>query len=627
MALPCTARSLLSGIALVGLVGLVYLPGLGGGFLFDDYQNIVHQPAIRMEALTWAALTDALSAFRHGIGRPIPMLSFALDHLVWGRDPFGYKLSSVAVHAINAALVFALCHRLIRLLPPPGARQPFWTAGAIALVWALHPLQVSTTLYVVQRMEMLSLTFTLLALLAYLAGRTRQREGRRAWPYLAWCPPLVALGLACKETAALFPAYAIALELSLLGFRAATPAQARAIRHAHVAALAGLALVALLLAPYLADETRYAIRDYDAMDRMLTQLRVVPMYLGWILLPRPGAFTFYYDNYPVSTSLLEPIGTLWGGAFLVLLAASALLLRRRSPLFALGTLWFLASHAITSSYLPLELVFEHRNYFSILGVALAVYGLLRMLPEASPRAAMAALAALAIGLGTLTAIRTATWGNPLHLAMQLAQANPGSARASTHLGDEYVLVSRITGDPLFQQLAEKEYERGAALPGASPMPEHGLLLLAASTGRPAKSEWWDSALAKLRSRAIGPQEMAMITSLLDLRVQGQPIDDDRLAEAYVLLVNRMQVPPTQHFAFGLHALVHLGDKALADQLFALAVDHAPDNPQLVEAMVKHLERQGHAEAAGRMRSHARAAAGDRGGAVPGTDGATGSATP
>lgn len=627
MALPCTARSLLAGTTLVCLVFLAYFPGLGGGFLFDDYQNIVHQPAIRMEALTWAALADALSAFQHGIGRPIPMLSFALDHLVWGRDPFGYKLSSVAVHLVNALLVFALCHRLIRILPPPGARQPFWTAGAIALVWALHPLQVSTTLYVVQRMEMLSLTFTLLALLAYLAGRTRQREGRRAWPQLALCLPLVALGLACKETAALFPAYAFALELSLLGFSAASPAQARAIRHTHIAALAGFALAAVLLAPHLADATHYAIRDYDAVDRMLTQLRVVPMYLGWILLPRPTAFTFYYDNYPVSTSLLEPIGTLWGGVFLVLLAVSALLLRKRSPLFALGTLWFLSSHAITSSYLPLELVFEHRNYFSILGVALAAYGLLRMLPAASPRAAMAALAALTIGLGTLTAIRAAAWGDPLHLAMQLAQANPGSARASTHLGDEYVLVSRAARDPLFQQLAEQEYERGARLPGASPMPEHGLLLLAASTGRPAKAEWWDSALAKLRSRAIGPQEMAMITSLLDARVQGRPIDDRRLAEAYVLLVNRMQVPPTQHFAFGLHALVHLGDEALANQLFALAVDHAPGNPQLVGAMVDHLERQGHAEAADRMRSYARATAHDRDGAIPGGDGAPETSTP
>lgn len=598
-------RPLLAGSLLVAVVALAYLPGLGGGFIFDDYQNIVHQPAIKMQEWSRTALGDALLSFRHGIGRPLPMLSFAIDHLIWGEDPFGYKVSSLAIHLANMLLISALTHRVLCLVPAPGVGRPFWPAAAMALIWAVHPLQVSTTLYVVQRMETLSLFFVLLALLAYLAGRTRQMAGRRAWPFLALCLPLVALGLACKETAALFPAYALALELTLLGFRAAARGAARALCLVHAALLVVLAATAALLAPYYTDETFYAIRDFSAADRMLTQLRVVPMYLGWILLPRLGELTFYYDNFPASVSLLQPVSTLWGGIFLLLLVASAVFLRKKAPLYALGVLWFLLSHAITSSYLPLELVFEHRNYFSILGVLLAIYGLLRMMPAPSRHTAPVALAALIVGLTALTVIRTATWGNPLHLATQLAQANPGSARASTHLGDEYVMLSRASHDPLFHQLAEQEYERGARIPGSSPMPEQGLLLLAASTGKPAKIAWWDSALAKLRTRAIGPQEMAMITNLLDLRLQGMPIDDRRLAEAYVLLVNRMRVPPTQHFAFGLHALVYLRDERLAGQLFELAVDNASENARLIEAMAKHLAQEGHHEMADGLASYAR----------------------
>ncbi|WP_146906938.1 hypothetical protein [Arenimonas daejeonensis] len=166
---------------------------------------------------------QALTSFRHGIGRPLPMLSFALDYAFWGGNPLGYKISGLAVHLVNALLVFVLLQRILSLLPGAVVERDRIMAGLIAAAWATHPLQVSTVLYVVQRMETLSLLFVLLALLFYLAGRTRQAEGRRGWPLLAICPPLVALGLACKETAALFPVYALALELTILRFRAHAP--------------------------------------------------------------------------------------------------------------------------------------------------------------------------------------------------------------------------------------------------------------------------------------------------------------------------------------------------------------------------------------------------------------------
>ena len=66
-----------------------------------------------------------------------------------------------------------------RLLQTAGMKtKAVLAAFVIALAWAVHPLQVSSVLYIVQRMEMLVATFTLLALLAYLRGRLAQRNGR-----------------------------------------------------------------------------------------------------------------------------------------------------------------------------------------------------------------------------------------------------------------------------------------------------------------------------------------------------------------------------------------------------------------------------------------------------------------
>ncbi|WP_146906939.1 hypothetical protein [Arenimonas daejeonensis] len=330
------------------------------------------------------------------------------------------------------------------------------------------------------------------------------------------------------------------------------------------------------------------------------------MYLGWIVFPTPGAYLFYYDNFPASTGLLAPATTLTGAILLMLLAASAWWSRHRLPLYALGVMWFLLAHVITSSYLPLELVFEHRNYFAVLGVLLAVFALadlgLRRLPSRSLRTILGFV--LIAGLAGLGMLRSATWGSSLHLAMELAQNNPGSPRASTNLADNYLLMATSGQDTLFLQMAEKEYERAAAIPGASPIPEQGLVILSARRGMPAKPEWWDGIITKLETQPIGPQEMSVVTSLLDLRNQDMPIDDTRLADAYIVLARRMTLPPTQYFAFGLHALVKLGDTRLASQFFELAVDHSGGAPGLAGELAAHLRSEGYPDAASAMDAYA-----------------------
>ena len=597
----------LAALVLVLITALAYWPGLTGGFLFDDYPNIVQQDKVHATDLSLEAMRTAAWTYNGHIGRPIATISFAIDHAFWGLNPWGYKLSGLLVHLANVVLVFLLVRRL---LPLAGTRPESAGAAAfvVALLWAIHPLQVSTVLYVVQRMETLSLTFVLLALMCYVRGRLYQAAGTRAWPWLVACVPLVLVGLMSKETAALFPAYALALELTLLGFAAKNPVTTRALKLVYAAGVvAALVVFFALVLPQYSQPEVYAVRNFTLAERLLTQLRVLPMYLGWIVLPQPASYMFYYDNFPHSQGLLQPMSTLLGGLFITALAGVAFAIRRRMPLMALGIFWFLAAHLITSSVVPLELVFEHRNYFAILGVLLVGADIVRRMPDSEiPRIRQFTMGVLIVGALLLTLIRTAGWGNPLQLAMELAAKNPTSPRASTDLGEQFMIRAGNDATSKFYAMAEAEFERGSRVPNASPMPEQGLIVLAASAGQPAKPEWWDRIVYKLETRAIGPQELSMLTGFLRMRYEGLPLDDGRFADAYLVLVNRMEMPPGQYYAFGEHALRYLGDEALAEGLFKRAVERSSDQPEFVAAMADALATAGHRAQAQAVADHARA---------------------
>lgn len=585
------------GCVLLAVVALVYWPGLSGGFIFDDFPNIVTNSAVHAESLTWESLRTAARAYEPGMyGRPLATVTFAIDYyLGGGKDAWQFKLTGLLVHLINTLIVFWLVRRLLVLCRNDAPRAMIVAAATIALFWAIHPLQVSSVLYVVQRMETLSLTFVLLALLAYVHGRIQQRDGHNGWTWLVASGVLAGIGMLSKETAALFPAYALALELTVLGFEAKSPRTSRALKCLYLAGLVVVLVVFLGWAlPKYAAPGAFANRDFSLDERLLTQLRVLPMYLGQMLLPLPSHLLFYYDNYPKSTGLLDPATTMLGGLFLLGLVATAWHLRRRMPLVALGIFWFFAAHLITSSVFNLELVFEHRNYFALLGVLLALADLVRRIPTRDgPALKYVAVAAVAIAFGSLAVMRSASWGDDLHLATELVARNPDSPRASSDLATLYVDMAGGNPDSPFRAKGEAEFERGSRLPNASPLPEQGLILVAASQGRPVKDEWWDRLIHKLKTRPLGPQEAMAVTGLLKQRYKGIVLDDRRLSEACSALLARRRMPAHVYAQYGDFALNYLKDEALAERMFVAAIERNPKDADYATRIIGILLSEGH----------------------------------
>src|SRR5690606_6133690 len=114
---------------------------------------------------------------------------------------------------------------------------------------------------------------------------------------------------------------------------------------------------------------------------------------------------------------------------------------RRWPLTTFGILWFFAGHVLTSNVIPLELAFEHRNYLPLMGIIVATIQPIselarRLRISITARRILTAISLAALAL--LCAIQSATWGDPMLLAMTLEQRNPTSQRASYDLARQYL---------------------------------------------------------------------------------------------------------------------------------------------------------------------------------------------
>lgn len=582
------------GLTALVVSALVFVPGLSGGFFLDDYSNIVDNPRVHAEAIDLESLSRAADAFQaSGTGRPLSSISFAIDHAIWGKDAFGYKLTSLIVHLTNAVLVLLLIRTLLIDRLPPRASSA--VAGLAMLAWATHPLQISTVLYVVQRMEMLAATFVLLALLTYLRGRRKQITGTGGLPSIAAAFLLAGLGMMAKESAIIFGPMALALELALLRFRAHSPNTARLLCWAWaIAVLAGLLIFFGWILPRVASPESFEIRSFDQYQRAISQFRVLPMYLGQMLLPLPDSMPVYYDQFRVSSSLLSPWTTLAGALLLLALFGLAWRVRRQAPLATLGILWFFAAHALTSSPLNLELAFEHRNYLPLLGVVLAMTdGVLRIPMRDGPRLKVFA-AVVVVGLfGCLAGIRSATWGNPLVMASDLASRNPESVRASNDLATIYVNYSDGNPDSPFLQFAIEEFKRGSKLEDAGPFPEQGLILVSTMAGQPVDPDWWDTLVWKIQTQPIGPEHTMAVTGMLKQHRSGFALDPARLATVYQALLDRRPRWPGHVLAnFADFVFEELDEPGRATRLYVRAVTDNPADLEFAHLLLSTLIQEG-----------------------------------
>jgi hypothetical protein len=644
----------------------VYWSGLSGGFLFDDYPNIVENHGVQpsdasLPSLVRAALSSPSSEFK----RPLASLSFAANYLATGLDPYWMKLTNLVIHLLNGLLVFLLARTLLVAASKSIAAEAApteatlasaddrtgITAALIAGAWMLLPINLTAVIYVVQRMESMANLFVLLGLIGYIAGRQRMLAadtGKGACIGLLLCISSLVLGtvvgLLAKETAVMLPLYAFLVEWIVLGFRA-PPAMAAAAHDAHPARrdkpdyrIIGLFIVVLLLPliiglawllPGLFHASHWSTRDFTMGTRLLSEARIVADYVVWTLFPTPGALSFYHDDFSVSTGLLAPWTTLAGVLFLAGMAALMFWMRKRRPLTALGIALYLGCHLLTGTVLPLELIYEHRNYFASFGLMLAVVPYLAAPPrphvgahpvrdtcaqegEGQSRTGCAPtetgypgnsqpfvlprytlLAGLLVSWAALTALTAHAWGNPLRLAEDLAARAPQSPRAQYELGRTYIIYSHYKPDSPFTRLAYAPLEKAATLPNSSILPEQALIFMNARMHLPVKDAWWDSMIAKLKATKPGVQDESSLGALTQCaRENNCDLPPDRMMEAFIAALSHPTPRSRLLASYGDYAWNVLHDHDLGERMTEEAVKAKPDEPAYRITLVRMLAAQG-----------------------------------
>jgi hypothetical protein len=508
--------------ALLAVIGYAYWPGLGGAFVFDDYPNIVDNVALHVTRPVWHDWIAAImSSTASDLQRPLAMLTFAVNHYFTGLDPRPMKLTNIAIHAINTIVVFGLMRSILLTALPNRAvsssRLAEWAALFIAACWALHPINFLAVLFVVQRMESLCHTFVLIGLWSYLSGRRRQLTGTGGWGLILFgLIPCTALGMLAKESAALLPLYAFCLEICLLRFLDGDGRRDRRLYalFALVLVLPALSGVAWLL-PKAMSANAFATRDFDLGERLLTEPRVVLTYLRWIVLPDYGQLSLYHDDFVVSRGLWKPPTTLWALLALPGLLAAAWLCRSRRPLISLGLLWFLGAQLLTATFIPLELVYEHRNYFAALGICLILADLLLIAPKPGQARRIGAWTAVAFTVfcAGVTHARALEWSNQALFSISEASKRPQSPRATYDYARTMVILTNYRADSPFTARTVAALEQARRVPNSGILPDQATLMFAARTGRPLRADWWRDMEGKLSRRPIGPQETASLGAL------------------------------------------------------------------------------------------------------------------
>lgn len=435
--------------AALALVALAYAGGLRGPFLFDDFAVL---PALGAQG----PIHDATSILRFitsgnsdPIGRPLSMATFLANATDWPAEPLPFKVTNVALHLLNTALLACLLRCLGQRLVRTSAHPSDTGLAAVlaAAAWALHPLFLSTTLYVVQREAMLSATFVMAGMLCWLHGQSllgayRHRAG------IGWCiaGSIVAttLAAACKANGLLLPLMLLVVEFTLpMPDRPASRVLRRVL----------LVLPAAVLVAYLGwrgiDGVVNGIgtlRPWSLAQRLLTEPRVLFSYLHALWLPRPYAANVFNDQVRVSVSLLSPWTTSLALVALSAMTIAAVVGRRRHPALAMAWLFFVCAQLMESSTIALELYFQHRNYLAAAPMfwplALAACTMRRRTGQIDWRPRLGAGVVL-LSLAGMTAIGALLWSQPVEQAFVWAANNPESMRAQTYAAR----MEEVTGHP------------------------------------------------------------------------------------------------------------------------------------------------------------------------------------
>ena len=394
-------------IVLLGMA--IYSNALWAGFVWDDFNLVVNNSLIKSFKNLGTIFISQLTA-NSDYYRPMLAFSFILDHCLYKLQPWGYHLTSITLHILNAALVFLIVSIIAKDL---------LVSACCALLFIAAPFHSEAVTYISGRADLLAGVFILSAFLFYL-------KERYVIALLSFT-----LSLLSRESAVVFPLVVILYDLC------SKQQFAKQAKYYFLFFSIDCAYIVLRITIFnflgVALFTR-KINFYYGLDfaaRMLTCIKSTVEYLGIIFWP---VNLHMEREVKIADNLLHPSVLLF---FFIVVACLYLIVhwRQKRNLIIFGLLWFLIL-LLPQSGLIFPLVFaEHFLYLPSIGIFLAISIFLAAMWQR--RLTPFFLGAGIVFYATLTVFQNTRWLDMPTFYKWTLRFSPTSGRVHLFLGDHY----------------------------------------------------------------------------------------------------------------------------------------------------------------------------------------------
>lgn len=356
-------------ILITGIVA--YSASFDGVFVFDGIGEVLQNDNVHTLASPWKTMFEARSL----PARPIPYLTFAINHVIHGESVWGYHFLSLAIHLGCALLIFGILNRTL-LLPSMRERyeQHAWSLSLIvAVLWSIHPLQSQGVMYLYQRIEILMAFFFLASLYCFIRARTTPMKFP-VWEVL--CVASCSLGMLSKEVMVTAPLVIFWYDRVFIAASWDNMKSKKSLIYLPLMA-SWLILYALIQSQSKKWDGIFIENEPSGLHYLFTQAEVIPYYIRLLLIPHPLCFEYEWPIQESFTAVILP------GLFVVAMVVATFwaMIKRPGIGFLAGCFFLIL--APTSTIKPIfQPANEHRLYLpAVAFVALVVFCVFELLEK------------------------------------------------------------------------------------------------------------------------------------------------------------------------------------------------------------------------------------------------------
>jgi|WetSurMetagenome_2_1015567.scaffolds.fasta_scaffold00068_7 protein O-mannosyl-transferase len=443
---------------------LIYSNTFHSPFVFDDPDYILNNPVIKdFSYFSDPSKIDELpnrmgtikAQFRNRI---VGHLSFWVNYSIHGLDVTCYHLVNLAIHLLNALLVYLLIILTFRtpFLSERTSIDPGFNADTgrliaflCALLFVAHPLQTQAVTYISQRFTVLATLFCLLSLILYIKARFSDKSPHR-YAYYFISLVSVILAMKTKEISFTFP---LIITLYEFMFLEGNLKKRIACLLPFILTMSIIPLTLLYagssdsLLKNISEVSRETA-SISRMDYLFTQFSVINTYISLLFLP---LFQNLDYDYPVYKSFFMPqvwlpflflVAILIFALYLYYRSRSETKFSWRSRLISFGILFFFITLSVESSVIPIrDVIFEHRVYLPSFGFFLCVVtGIIfirERISEPLKRTIIPSMLLIALIFAGAAYARNLVWSSALSLYADVVEKSPVKARPYYNLGNYY----------------------------------------------------------------------------------------------------------------------------------------------------------------------------------------------